>query len=307
MTGAVFNFTGNYDCTVTKHSSDYNKDATIIGKFEQIRSDDLVLVEASNNSGEAITAATEDIPFSNTIRDVNNLWSNIGNTGLNTNDTFTVPKTANYDFDISTRTTGSIQRELYLTVNGVNTHFRTVNSAYIIQSYMFLAIPLVEGDTVTFRSSVAMTLTNDINWHRLRIVQRADKESIVANLMETQVTKCQTKYLSADVSSIGIMSDLSFNNLTIGRKYLLRGQFSSQASSHRIVNDSVSGGVLVGFNFTTDPSVQSFSSGSFSATSTSVVVTSETTNITFASGDKGNTYMELCELPETVIETTEFD
>jgi len=305
-----------FSVSCEKVGEDTNKSQTIVGNFGKIRSDDLVLVEAEGNDAETITATTEDIPFKTTTRDVNSLWSNAGNTGNNTKDAFTAPKSADYDISLSVQAASGIP-QFVLYVNGLEVGIRRYTpTASIIHQFEWLNIPLNQGDILTFRSNLSLTLTGTPTWHKIKIIQKATKESIVANLIETQVTKCQTKYLSANVTATGVMTDLSFSNLDTTKFYSVTAMSSIVYSTGNTCEVQVNDGASSIARYSTRGAD---APADRSATSlTNPFFKPSTTNLTFIFVENNTCYIEgngavtgswatLCELPETVIETTEFD
>jgi len=301
MTGAVFNFTGNYDCTVTKHSSDYNKDATIIGKFEQIRSDDLALVEGAGNGSTPLTVNVTNIDFTET-NDPTGSWDG---------SIFTAQSAGNFNFQGQVRFTAGVGANLffYKSTGGgafVGGQIITDNGASVVQLGFNASISLNAGDRVAIRSNTAATLSNSSILHYLTITQQATKESIVANLMQGQTTKCQTKILSANSSSIGDIADLTFNNLKIGKLYSYNLNISLASAANVILVDGT-GTDYVGQTYTTGGAGWFTLSNIYKTKTTTLTTRQLSTATVSGNGSKSTTFMTLCELPETVIETTEFD
>jgi hypothetical protein len=128
--------------------------------------------------------------------------------------------------------------------------------------------------------------------------------------------RCQTKFLSSDVSTDGVISDLAFSNLTIGKLYSIKGV---AAFDNLAVNDAVElivnhdGGVVAKAVATGNGSAgatfhQSISGVDFTATATTLITTAN--SLTSPSDIRGNstvgsTHIQLCELGNTVT-TTEF-
>lgn len=177
-------------------------------------------------------------------------------------------------------------------------------------------VNVVAGSTYTIVSNSTITLANSPS-HTLSITELPDTESIVKNLLaESSQTKCQTKYLSANVTSNGSdITDLKFNNLNIGKKYRVYYHASLSANSDPVITTSAVHdgtkyartfcGNSVGLSqclstsvglFTASASTLTFETTSFGGTSPTL----------FGSGDTVGTYVTLCQLPDTVVDTEEF-
>lgn len=303
-----------FNVTLHKQLTDVNKSKQLIGNFSQIRSDDLVLVEAEDNDSDAI-AVGEDIPFKTTVRDDNNLWTNIGNTGANTKDAFTAPKTADYDIDFSANHNSGTP-QFIPHINGVEYKSRKyTHTATIISQFTWLAIPLNEGDVLTFRFNSAFTLVAHTTWNKLRIIQRADKESIVQNFLKDNHEKCQTRFLSADVSTNGVIGDLGFANLDTSKLHridiatLINGSVAVDNINLTAKVDSV----IVCRNQASRASSSSVPSNFESCVfkpsiSTLIMDVSSISagNYLAGNGTITETRVTLCQQPKTTIFTTEF-
>ena len=290
----------------SKQGNDVNKSATIIGKFENINSSDLVKVIAAGNSGQEITAATEDIEFIE-VEDNYNAWNGT---------VFTVPKTSYYLFTGGVDWVNAGVSGLYLYVNGSIEQYIGFTSSTISNARLSGAIKLNQGDTVSIRSSITETLLNNPPIHNLQITELPDTQSIVKNLLaESSQTKCQTKYLSANVNTNTTLTDLTFSNLTIGKKY--RVYFSGLLTPS---SDS-SIGVLVLHNGATVTNqvcgnnvgvsqCKSTSVADFTASTTTLTFDTDgfanTSQILFGNGAANFTFARLCQLPDTYVDTDEW-
>jgi hypothetical protein len=136
------------------------------------------------------------------------------------------------------------------------------------------------------------------------------------NMGDNMKTKCQTKYLSANVTTNGSIASLSFSNLTIGKRYKINGRAVIQTTSDSdmeldLTHDSVLiERFLCGNSAGTSFCSPTASSASFVATATSISATAAglggTSPTIFGSNNRNTTYVQLCELPDTYVETTEW-
>jgi len=168
-----------------------------------------------------------------------------------------------------------------------------------------LVLDLNEGDTFYMtHSSNSTTLVNSQSEHYISITELPTKESIVANLMQGQTTKCQTKYLSANTTSTGNIADLTFNNMTIGKKYISRGQIVGDANHDtRVRHNGKDIAQTYNANALTYGAVNT---GTFTALDTFLTVFKSNSVQVSGNGDTQLTWLELCELPDTVIDTDEW-
>jgi hypothetical protein len=159
------------NCT---RSTDYRKHATIVGKFENINSSELVKVEASGNGGQAITADVTNITWSNETMDNYNAWNGT---------TFTAPKDSWYILSGAVQYTTTAAQAPALYVNSAFSHrCGQLNSGFTTTSSFTCLVKLSKNDISSIRNQ-AGTLANSVN-HRLYITELPDTESIIKNLNE---------------------------------------------------------------------------------------------------------------------------
>ena len=228
----------DFKVTLDKQGADVNKDATIIGKFEQIRSDDLVKMRYTTDSALFFAANT---PATIKYEDLENDNFNIYNitTGI-----ATIPHIGYYDVSclarsISAAGTNQIAGETRVYINGVERASVGIAGTGVSSTINPLVttdgILLNATDTVECKwfSQVSIALTGAANTNIMTITEQPDFKSTVANLIQGQTTKCQTKYLNANVTSnLTWISDLGFSNLKIGRYYTLF--FQTQAVTDQL-------------------------------------------------------------------------
>ena len=317
---------GDFSCTISKLGTDYNKSAMIVGNFEQIKTTELCEIQAYGNSGDVLNASgTEDIPFEIITSEVGcvGAWDNSGNTDANTNDAFTPPRTGLYTISTSIRLASSSSIDLYLYENGVlyetmgtsqNASFSTINT-FSKQVY------LTAGNVYTFRIpqafSVTLSQSDEQKFHKIVIKEVGDTASLIKNLNDNKTVKCQTKYLTASTATTGILSNLTFNNLTIGKRYQVifshsmiwtaTGQAVSQVSisnGSQICNslgggqhNSGNGNFFVGCD------------RDFIASNSSLTFNLTASSSSTLYGDASNTSrtrVKVCELPDYYIDTDEW-
>jgi hypothetical protein len=284
----------------------------VVGTFEQIRSDDLIYVGAAGNTANTITAATEAVDFLE-VNDDSNSWIQEGAHGT---DTFVAPKDGVYRFDGSVYLSSTASSNVYLYIDGILIKSLGYNITH--RQHPFSGShPMIAGQKATIRINVTQALTNNPAEHWLSITQQATKESIVANLMQGQTTKCQTKFLSADVTANGTVTDLGFNNLSIGDKYEIcyRGDAIFGTPDNigiRYEHDgSIISSATISLGSVGGASVsQTYTCFKFTATASTLInsiISLNPANTIRGNGTADETYAQLCELPDTVIFTDEFD
>ena len=301
--GSLLTTTTDRQLFCEKVGADVNKSQTIVGSFEQIRSDDLTSIRAELSLGGAITQNVTPLNYIETSDDKSE-WSG---------DTFTPASSGTFKFEGVAYFTTAESRDIYLWINRQGAGY--VQEIYASKSltanttiYPYSGtVDLLVGDTVQIRqgggaSTTQRTTLKQFNY--LTITQSATKESIVANLMQGQTTKCQTKYLSADSSSIGTLADLAFAGLTVGKKYDLRGQFFGNGDSQVQVRHN--GTTVIARWYSETAAVAPINSGVFTATTTTIEPHQASTLTIFGNNGKDESWLELCELPDTVIETDEW-
>ena len=222
----------------------------------------LLKVRANNVAG-----ATSTTSFTyNYVNSVNELEDNL-NALTDTGDViFTAPHDGVFDFHFGARIdmgaptnyiecgitfVSSIQNSLAL----LNDYSNGNTNQYA--KCLFTGVRLEQGDTAKFYTrkagTASITWVNDNRYSFINIDERADNFVIAGTF-----GKCQTKYLSADVTTDTIdIADLRFNNLVIGQRYNVRirplfdfANASNDNALVSVVNNSnqVCAGTTAGFN-----------------------------------------------------------
>lgn len=305
-----------FDINCTKSGVDYNKSATIVGKFENINSSDLIQVIVRTSGTQTLAAGTNVIQLNTEEKDTHNAFDT-------STYTFTSPETTCYAVSGLVRFAAGTAVNMFSSLLGTVSQVTGKNGTRGVDSSNFASVVSVsplcmnEGETLQLSgyTSAAVGRNTEAN-SGLTITELPDTESIIKNLSQ-QKTECQTKYLQANATTSGFMSDLQFNNLTIGKKYSVtlatRQVFSSNFQAAEIVH---SGATLlqVGGQFDTtgnqDRAYQVGHKPMFTATSTTIQSYAGVQTGGYFEGSISNldnfTNVTLCELPDTYVETNKF-
>jgi len=146
---------------------------------------------------------------------------------------------------------------------------------------------------------------DDGNLHLIAAKQGADYKSIqdVVVVLPESKTKWQTKYLSSDFTSNGVISDLTFNNLEIGKTYRLNLKLSQVTGGSQYYIDAKNGAAIICRADIPAASYQkrlNVINQIFMATATDVTFTAGSYDggeIIYGDGGKYNTNATLEELP----------
>lgn len=280
-----------------------------------------ISVKAFLTTGSHTSSSTyQTIVYDNEIFDSHNAYNS--STGE-----FTAPKSGKYEVDgvISFLSNGTGTRYLQVYVNGsADSLLGGLNLAGTGQVVCSgnTTLNLEKGDVVTLRAyqtsggTLGYATTSGSSSFSIK---SAPDYTVLGAVKEKN--KIQTKLLSADVTSDGAMSDLTFSNLVIGRWYEFRGKMrltlDAGAGSATIVyvdakhNGSVLDRALFQINEAGDSTLDAIilSTGStFKATATTLtfeaVSTSSNAKVDGGS-NQSETYVQLEERND-LIETDEF-
>ena len=298
--GANFNSSYNITC---ERITNYNKSATIVGKFENINSSDLAFVVATSTAATVLSTGNI-IPFATEEYDTNNNFD--GNT-------FTATASAFYQVNTQVRSSSSGSLiEIYK--NGV-AKYRVFAGADTDSMTISQLIYLETGEYLNIRAGSNFTVNGSVRYNALTIAQLPDTESIIKNL-SNQKTKCQSKVLSANTSTVGVVADLSFSNLKLGRFYsvdsaiMVYATTSTQSIKASRIAFAQSGAEINRMYMLEDAAAyrSTFSSSfKFKSTDTDLnFLLNDSTLTQLIGGATPYTFVTLCELPDTYVETTEF-
>lgn len=327
----------DFSVQCSKTGNDVNKSATIIGKFENINSSELVKVRARMNDSLSVPTSTRtDVIYKNELQDNFNAYN--PTTGI-----FTSPKETCYaikaglvyeatmtesaiiDLSICRGTTcvgasdearvGDRKRSAGVEAQG---SVSTVNFCMAKNEQLIIGTFHNSGSSVN-------TLNLAHLFNELSITELPDTESIIKNLSQEK-TKCQTKYLSANVNAngtsdntsgsyIATLDDLEFNNLTVGKRYRLNSYAVMFVSSDEAIvlewfqdTSSVTRNICgnsAGSGYCNGSSIETF-------TATNAKLSLETklfgnaSQTLFGNGTRFETHATLCQLPDTYVDTDEW-
>jgi len=309
----------NISVKVSKQGTDVNKSASIIGKFEQIASDDLCQVIAYASGAQALSVGYNNIAVDTKIKDNCNAYNN-------TTYVFTSPKDTCYAIAGTVKFAAGSSSDMFgeIADSGGQLANRSGNrntSSTIFHSKIS-STPLCmnQGETLRLRGYTDIA-KNTEGVSGLTITELPDTSSIVKNLLaESSQTKCQTKYLSSNTSTTGVMPELTYTNLTVGKKYRIVFNHVTRPTATGVIDSLVVLKYVSGSNiaqsrqaFQTNNSLYNLASfeKTFTATSSSIefdLVSSVNSEI--LAGPVATptefTTAELCQLPNTYVETTEW-
>jgi hypothetical protein len=292
--------------TFDKVGVDINKSATIVGKFENINDTPNSGMVSESGANVTLTANSVNVPFLS-VKDVNNNWNN-------TTNEFTASADGFYVFQGRVNTTGNHFLRIWIDsgsgyvagkyINGANT-----NKAFDITVY------LLAGNKVALRSDTTVGMSAGVTNHYMSINRFADYDALVKNLSKSK-TLCQIKFLTSDVTTSGPISDWTLNNLEVGKKYSLEinSLWAFTTTDNVAIRTTHNGSTLVDFN----QGLEISAATSISSSSKKIKFNATDTTVSFATisqtgadlrGDStlNESFIEFCELPATVIETTKFD
>lgn len=313
------------DVHIGKGLADYNKSLMVYGQFEQIKTTPLVKFSAYRSAAFTIAhnIASNVLPDT-VVEDSSQAWDAV-------NSKYIVPKTSWYRVCGSVGGTPSanalVQTRIeYFGGGNIARATAYTDSGRTNTPNVCKPVKLNLGDEIILgfyqNSGLLMPGNTGVDLTYLTITEVADLASIVKNLNDDNNVKCQTKINTTNYigsNSVDIV-DLTFNNLTIGKRYSIAGQiwattrggvdttvyFRSGASNtgeiygvtwHRTV--STPAGIT-----THHPNV------TFTSASTSLYFNVDAQSVSDGvngDGTKERTFIELCELPSNYIETTEFN
>jgi len=295
----------------SKQGADVNKSATIVGKFENINSSELSVVYGNETSYTANVNNGQYFTF-NEQEDNNNIWSG---------SLLTAQRDACFKISGRARFATSTAYLIGLHKNSGGTTL----SSQIISNYQGSAnarmfdqqVCLSKGDTWGLTPNVSITQEN-IGSHFINITETATTQSIIKNLSNQKV-ECQTKTLSGDVTTTGLISDWQFNNLEIGKKYSIEVNYhcyesnTSVNSKHCVVEVESPTKDFIDWHeiaVNTSANMRSTVYGKKDIIAENEILrfnvyTLNNANIKASSSGKIST-VKLCELPDTYVETTKF-
>lgn len=314
-------FDGIFAFNLIKTGNDVNKSSIIAGTFENINSTNLA-------KAEIYQSADQIIPFNSetALTNLSNTEYAEGGMIVSTN-SITVPRTGKYRVsadsgglrNISASVAGANSRSfLTFKINGgsetsMGAHrmgAASINTLWAFDvAYRSVTVTLNAGDVLNFylEHNYDNTASNvEATGIRIAVIEEPDYEAIVKNLYANQ-TKCQRKYLSANVSADGAIADLSFSNLTVGKKYRLivnYRMFNGGSDQFDLYYSNVTAGISTMPPVAGSPSFQA--TFPFTATATTITANAAGLSTAVIYGGVNQTWAYLCQLPDSYIETTEW-
>ena len=285
---------GNFNITCSKQLTDVNKSQTIVGTFEQIERIDgtltketanIINIKSTNNSVSSTSfGLTSDYVVANPSTGVVSI--NYASLGLTVPPSITVTADHHGGVDAS----ASISYASVISTTGV--------SMYVGNSSGVLFNPTLVSWSIAKQGA-------DVN--------KDIKGAIIS--VSDQATKCQTKFLSANVSTSGILSDLTWSDLILGRVYSFSSNFrmvdSNGSNVEKYVaisiknsNDSVSNTLGSGYARATTTAFQTTISIGRKFTAINVNFATNFVNVSnmqVAGGSVDYGWVQLCLEPETTL------
>jgi hypothetical protein len=311
MQGTLFSANDLIECRyrvpIVGWAASETKPAVIAGTFENINSTDLVKVHVRSNAATTLPAGSTVIDLD--VEDIDNY--NAFDTATNT---FTSPRDTCYSMSGHVAVSSGSNATMFAFISATNNPrgnrgetANTFGSTVSINTFC-----LSQGQTASLSMNTNVPRVSESNNSFFSITELPDYEAIVKNLYDN-TTKCQTKYLSANATSAGTISDLTFSGLQSGKKYRANMSLrwintaggtttlSGQADGSAYFQ-SANSGTLIQIQ-TEYPRSKVFTSAGGDFT---VTVGTDTTFSIYGGGGNTTTWVELCELPDSYVETTEW-
>tara|TARA_R110000868_G_C10972634_1_gene770643 strand:+ start:24672 stop:26891 length:2220 start_codon:yes stop_codon:yes gene_type:complete len=323
------NINQDLSIVLSKQGADVNKSQVITGTFENINSSELVDIKYYRATAQSIPSAVNTVIIYNQLERDNSPSEYNPSTGVYTN---TKDYTREYHicgailFDnFLWNNTEVVELQGVATGNNTSTLDRPQVEATqtIYKSANGCSdVKVPSGGTITFnvyQNGATKNLVPLNGYSFMSIKESATTESIIKNLNDNNNVECQTKYLSASTSAgvNGYLSDLAFNNLTVGKKYSVTGYMVStwgnaSENYHEIQVENGSGASDVCILW--DSGASGF--GGIGRTCKFTAITStleanllnvDTGNSLYGDGGQA-TSITLCELPDnTILNSTKFN
>jgi hypothetical protein len=284
----------SFSVLVSKQGADVNKSATIVGKFENINDTPIDSLSGDQAGSQAITANVSNIDFfGSVLHDETQIKTSVNTFSPKISGVYTLK--GSLQFSAPTNGTPILYK------NNISTGIkvgRSVSQEYSIP--ILRDVKLEAGETYSIRHNSSGTLSS--SWLDVRATP--DLAAIIKNLSNQKV-ECQTKILGGDTSSAGEIATLKFSNLTIGKKY--RANIHGYISSTAILALRHDGNDIARLYLSSSGAmINSSSTPVFTATNTELNTFNIIAATVFGNGTLGETWVELCELPDTYVETTKF-
>lgn len=257
---------------------------------------DLLYIEAAGNAGTVISAGSTNIDFIEVL-DAENAWSS---------NEFTAPRTSTYTLEGAVFETPAAnnQIDVYKDTGGGYTLLRKASEIQNSQAHTFkITEQLNAGDKLALRMITGSQLSNSTTEHWLRIKEIPTQASVVENLAAS-ATLCQTKTLNAPTLTTAAVL-LTFSNLTVGKYYKAKAAASIANSGTLSINHN-SSQIVLATNTSGAFLDTRVNSPVFQAAATTATLENPDTVQVYGDDTTRETWMELCELPDSYVQTTKF-
>lgn len=284
---------------ITGWTDTTTKPAVVTGVFDQINSTDLIKVVARSNSVTSITNSFPRITLNNEVLDTHNAFSS---------SLFTSPRDTCYAVSghVAYDTGSSSDMLSYIVAGGQGFRGNRGQSASLWGSTAAVdTVCITTGQTIELQAYAFPTRNSEALYSYLTITELPDYEAIVKNLYDN-TTKCQKKYLSTNVSTNTTIPDLSFSNLTVGKRYkiIMNLRLLTGGDQFDFSYSNLTGGIM---SIPSEAGSPSYSS-THMFIATNSTITAQTSGIATAIiyGGVNQTWAYLCQLPDSYVETTEW-
>lgn len=295
-----------------KHAPDANKSIVVQGKFEAINSTETVMVEAYKTSAQLIPRVVEttSVIFNQERKDNFNSYDT-------TTGKFTAPRDGRYFVNASIWYIIGVQGSSYLAIYKNNILYKRGRVYYASADRMgadfSTSVDMLKNDYIEIRPWHSAADGNsrglevgDASFNNLTITSSADHEAIVKNLNSNQNVKCQTKFLTADISTDNA-SIFVFNNLKVGRRYRFTWNYRMNLGNGDEFDTYASNAGAGISSILANGSESRQGTWEFPATSTTLNVGVAGLSTAVIWGTVSQSWGRLCEYPSSYIETTEFN
>jgi len=279
-------------------------DAVIAATLQGINDTPICQVIANGRvANGTITANTEDVTYINKIKDNCNVWKALGNTDLGTFDTFQPNKDSMVSVDFTYQTNGNSGNAFDVYEDAVKLQRCGASEGTSAKS-MACKFIAKSGKNYTFRPTASLTAAAtsvDID-NQITITELPDLSAVIANL-SLESDRCQTKKLQSNHSTTGNITDLTFNNLEIGKKYTLNMHIVTTGGTYVYSRHD---GLELAQAYSGSGYAISAKSRVFTATATTTEIYHGSATTVIGNDTYAQTWAELCYKGNTVT-TTEFD
>lgn len=292
----------------------------ISGTFENINSTDLIKIAYGRPTTQSIPNNLFTTVIFNELQQDNSGGAYNPSTGV-----FTAPRSSNYKVCVKNLLASvlwTLDKLYEIRVNGTFgiANLDRVETEAAINKFQggngCREIEAAAGETVYIElyqnSGTAVNTHPSAQYNWITISEQPDYEAIVKNLYDS-TTKCQTKVLSADITNDadGNLAELNFTNLNPLKKYRIKQNIKTVNSTSSAWNFGYSicnNGQRIGDTPANSVIENQYKECDFTGQSSITFATTNahTTRYIQGNGSTFNTFVRLCELPDSYVETTEW-